>query len=213
MSVTQIENETVRAILYRLDWFEERHVDLTYQFAELAKRGWVPFKQARDFLERFEGLGNRDAVLYSCKNGTENYRDIRYIERHLGTKLFPIGAEDSWMKFLIGEDGRYFVCDLPFSISIYRSFEDFILGNASEETYLKKPSPNRPEWNTVNFKMVFHRFCGKGQKSSEYEELTHRKLLLGLNIFRNEHKFSEFKSGVSGPIDKLRSEPLNTHPF
>ena len=208
----QLWTERVKTYFTTLGWFEGRRVDLTDLLAERVRQGWTPFQAAQDFLEQVEGLGDRANRFFSGTCGPESHREVRPIEQQLKTRLFPIGEEDGWMPFLIDEQGRFYVGEVPYSATVFDTLEDFVRGGPGRELIFQEPNPHpqATEWFEHVFKMVVYKFEGGDLQAPEYLGMIWYRQALDLSIFRWEHPFSEFKTVRVRPIFvPSRQPPVN----
>ena len=84
--------------------------------------GLTPFPAAIKLLGQIEGLGDPANNSFSAACGPDFHQEVRLLERRIGAQLFPIGAEDGWLAFLMDQHGRCYACDLPYGIPAFGSW-------------------------------------------------------------------------------------------
>ncbi|UQN10606.1 SUKH-3 domain-containing protein [Deinococcus sp. QL22] len=192
-------SERLKTYFQTLGWFTGRRVDLTALLAQRIRQGWTPFPAAIAFLEQVEGLGDPGGNYYSAACGPDWHQAVRPLERRIGARLFPIGAEDGWMHFLMDEYGRCYACDLPYDATAFGSLDDLLFGGVREELILRHPSPDQVEWNELNFRMLQYRWGGCDWHDPAYQAMLHRRQALEWRIYRWDHPFAEFKTPYARP--------------
>ncbi|GGO22197.1 SUKH-3 domain-containing protein [Deinococcus humi] len=192
-------SERLKTYFQNLGWSEGRRVDLTALLTRRTQQGWTPFPAAIAFLEQVEGLGDPATQYFSATCGPDFHQEVRPLERRIGARLFPIGAEDGWMAFLMDEHGRCYACDLPYEVTAFDSLDDLLFSSGGEELILRHPSPDQVEYNELLFRMIEFRHAGCAWHDPAYQAMLRRRLALELSIYRWDHPFVEFKTPYSRP--------------